>query len=224
MKALGKTALWVLVAAPMFSAGHDDASSFIGPLNKIRVVAFTVPSNGDVNPYGVAVVPQGSGDLHQGHALVSNFNNWMNFQGTGRTIVEIAPDGSVQLFAQIDPGRLPGACPGGVGLTTALVVLKSGWVIVGSLPTADGMSATAQAGCLLVLNNKGTVVETISGGEINGPWDMTALDLGNTVYLFVTNVLNGTVEGDGGTVTRGTVLRIEPGSPAAMRRRRLAGN
>ena len=44
MKALGKTALWVLVAAPMFSAGHDDAVSFIGPLNKIKVVASTVPS------------------------------------------------------------------------------------------------------------------------------------------------------------------------------------
>ena len=36
-------------------------------------------------------------------------------------------------FAKI--GNLGGACPGGVGLTTALSVLRSGWVIVGSLPT-----------------------------------------------------------------------------------------
>ena len=42
------------------------------------------------------------------------------------------------MFAKINPATLPGACPGGVGLTTALVALKTGWVIVGSLPTTDG--------------------------------------------------------------------------------------
>src|SRR5262249_33492029 len=82
---------------------------FIGPRNKIKGHASTVPSNGDVNPYGVAVVPQESGDLHQGHVLVSNFNNSMNFQGTGTTIVEISPgDGSTKLFAHIDATKLPG--------------------------------------------------------------------------------------------------------------------
>ena len=55
-----------------------------------------------------------------------------------------------------------------------------------------------------MLNNKGAVVETISGDEINGPWDMTALDKGTTASLFVTNVLNGTVAAGGGTVTMGT--------------------
>ena len=75
-----------------------------------------------------------------------------------------------------------------------------------AIPTSacDGMAATAKAGCLLVLNNKGAVVETISGDEINGPWDMTALDKGTTASLFVTNVLNGTVAAGGGTVTMGT--------------------
>ena len=121
------------------------------------------------------------------------------------------------LFAWIDASTLPGACPGGVGLTTALVVLRAGWVIVGSLPTTDGMSATAQAGCLIVLNNAGTVVETISGDLINGPWDMTALDMGTTADLFVTNVLNGTVAGNGGLVDEGTVVRIDLAlSPTSM--------
>ncbi len=71
--------------------------------------------------------------------------------------MQIAPDGTTSLFAQIDANNLPGPCPGGVGLTTALAVLRSGWVIVGSLPTTDGTSATAQAGCLLVLDNQGNV-------------------------------------------------------------------
>jgi len=99
-------------------------------------------------------------------------------------------------------------------LTTALVVLRSGWVIVGSLPTTDGMSATAAAGCLLVLDSSGQVVETFSGGGINGPWDMTAFDMGKTAMLFVANVLNGKVAGGGGIVSGGTVLRIGLTIPA----------
>jgi hypothetical protein len=174
----------------------------------IITVASTVPPNGDVNPYGVARVPNTIGALTAGHILVSNFNNSANLQGTGTTIMDIAPNGAVTVFAQISASTLPGPCPGGVGLTTALVVLRAGWVIVGSLPTTDGTSATAQAGCLLVLDSHGTVVETIADSLINGPWDMTALDLGNTASLFVTNVLNGTVAGNGGLVDEGTVIRI----------------
>jgi hypothetical protein len=174
----------------------------------ISVVASTVPANGDINPYGIARVPESSGALVQGNILVSNFNNSANLQGTGTTIVQISPEGSASLFAQIDPANLPGPCPGGVGLSTALAVLRTGWVIVGSLPTTDGTSATAQAGCLLVLDNNGNVVETFYGSLINGPWDMAALDAGSTVNLFVSNVLNGTQAGGGNVVHGGTVLRL----------------
>jgi hypothetical protein len=52
-------------------------------------------------------------------------------------------------------------------------------------------------------------VKTLSGGSINGPWDMTALDLGGFVALFVTNVLNGTVAANGAVVNQGTVVRID---------------
>jgi hypothetical protein len=192
----------------ILSASAQAANSFIGPLKNIQKIASTVPSNGDVNPYGVAVVPQSTGALVKGDILVSNFNNAKNFQGTGTTIVAVTPGGGVKLFAHLDATKLPGPCPGGVGLTTALVVLRSGWVIVGSLPTTDGTAATAKAGCLIVLNRFGQAVETISGGEINGPWDMTALDLDRAAVLFVTNVLNGTVARNGAVVANGTVLRI----------------
>jgi hypothetical protein len=161
-----------------------------------------------VNPYGVAVVPRSVGRLHAGDVLVSNFNAASNLQGTGTTIVQVAPDGRTSQFAAIDAAHLPGACPGGVGLTTALSVLRNGWVIVGSLPTADGSAATAQSGCLLVLDSRGKVQETITGHGLNGPWDMTALDLGDATELFVTNVLNGTVAAGGATVYHGTVVRL----------------
>jgi hypothetical protein len=176
--------------------------------HSIHEIASTIPSNGDINPYGIAVVPASIGSLVQGSFLISNFNNSSNLQGTGTSIVQISPNGNFSLFAQIDANNLPGPCPGGIGLTTALAVLKSGWVIVGSLPTTDGTAATAQAGCLLVLDSKGNVAETFYGSLINGPWDMTAADNGSTASLFVTNVLNGTVAANGQVVNQGTVVRL----------------
>src|SRR5262249_17742739 len=119
-------------------------SSFLAGLPNITTIASTVPDNGDVNPYGVAVVPVTTGILVANNILVSNFNNVRNLQGTGTTIVQVSPQGRVGRFATINPATLPGSCPGGVGLTTALVALRSGFVIVGSLPTTDGMSDTAQ--------------------------------------------------------------------------------
>jgi hypothetical protein len=179
----------------------------------ISTVASTIPNNGDLNPYGVARVPTTTGSLSKGSILISNFNNSMNQQGTGTTIVQITPSGTVTQFAQIDANSLPGPCPGGVGLSTALVALRSGWVIVGSVPTTDGTSKTVQAGCLLVLSSTGQVVETFFGSLINGPWDMTAFDGGNNASLFVTNVLNGTVAGGGNIVNEGTVLRLDLNIP-----------
>jgi hypothetical protein len=217
----------VLLIGSVASLTHADRPSFIGRFNTVSKGVSTVPANGDINPYGVAVVPRTTGKLVRGDVLVSNFNNAANAQGTGSTIVEIAPDGSVGLFAQINAGQLPGSCPGGVGLTTALVVLRSGWVIVGSLPTSDGMSDTAQAGCLIVLDSEGGVAETISGDPINGPWDMTAFDADDRAVLFVSNVLNGTVAAGGSPVNGGTVVRIvlsvpDHGMPTALSRTVIA--
>jgi hypothetical protein len=182
---------------------------FLNSLKTLRTVASTVPGNGDVNPYGVAVVPRSTGRLHRGWVLVSNFNAASNEQGTGTTIVQVSPSGKVELFAA-PTSATPVArrCPGGIGLTTALAVLSSGWVVVGSLPTTDGTAATAKAGCLLVLDSRGRVRETIANKLINGPWDMAAADHGASADLYVSNVLNGTVAAHGSTVNRGTVVRI----------------
>lgn len=107
------------LALPPLAQAADQ--SLVKHLDDITSVASTVPADGDLNPYGVAVVPRSSGRLVRDNVLVC--------------IVEVAPGGEVGLFARIDPTRLPGPCPGGAGLTTALSVLPSGWVIVGSLPT-----------------------------------------------------------------------------------------
>jgi len=187
--------------------------SLVGASSTVSEIGSTVPPNGDVNPYGVAVVRESQGTEVAGDVLVSNFNSGpppAGLQGRGTTIVQLdpnaGPSATPQVFARIDPGRLPGACPGGVGLTTALSILPGGWVVVGSLPTSDGSTITG-AGCLLVLNSSGHVVETFSGGLINGPWDMTSVSLGAVSELFFTNVLNGTVKAGGSVVNDGTVVR-----------------
>jgi hypothetical protein len=215
-----------------------------GPMHTITTISSTVPSNGDVNPYGVFRVPRTVGRLQRGSVLVSNFNNSANLQGTGTTLVQISPQGNFSLFAQINPATLPGPCPGGVGLTTALVVLRSGWVVVGSLPTTDGTPQTAQAGCLIVLDSNGNPVETITDTQINGPWDMNVLDSSSddgggddrsgdddhqkSATLFVANVLNGTVGGGGQIVNEGTVLRvvltISRNSPPAVKSLTVIGS
>jgi len=191
------------VASPAFFS-----PPYLSHFSTVTNVGSTVPANGDLNPYGITVVPQSVGRLVRGDTLVSNFNNATNQQGTGTTIVEIAPSGALTTFAELT-GALPGRCPGGIGLTTALAVLPGGWTVVGSLPTSDGMSDTAGAGCLIVLNSVGTPVETWSGGNINGPWDLTAVSLFGRAAIFVSNVLNGTVANSRSTVNGGTVVRLD---------------
>jgi hypothetical protein len=151
-----------------------------------------VPANGDLNPYGVAFVPEGynaGGPLHTGDILVSNFNNSSNLQGTGTTIVAINQAGHQSLFFQ------GSSAPGALGLTTALGVLQRGFVLVGSVPTLDGTSGTVQApGSLLILDHSGNVVTTLTSSTLlDGPWDMTVNDQGGTAQVFVSNVLSGTV-------------------------------
>jgi plastocyanin len=177
-------------------------------LTNVSTLGSTVPANGDLNPYGVVIVPSSAGELKAGNLLVSNFNDKVNNQGTGTTIVQMTPSGKLSLFAAIDGKTLPGACPGGVGLTSALNTLPGGYVVVGSLPASDGKSATAQYGCLIVLDSSGKVVKTISGGNIQGPWGSTAVSEGSKTTLFVSMALNGGAAKGVHRINDSTVVRI----------------
>ena len=187
--------------------------SFLGQLRAGSQIASTVPAEGDVNPYGLAVVPASAGRLTAGHVLVSNFNDKANVQGTGSTIVQVSPAGQTSLFA--DVARLPAgmACPGGVGLTTALGILPGGWVVVGSLPTTTGgaLPGLDPAGCLIVLNDQGTPVETITNKNIVGPWDLAVTSTGTSAQVFVSNALGGNTTTSHGTPVTGncTVVRLD---------------
>jgi hypothetical protein len=204
---------------------------FLTTLSKPTQVGSTVPGNGDVNPYGIAVVPATVGTLVQGDTLVSNFNDQANAQGTGTTIVEVSPSGTTTPFAQIGSLPSPQTCPGGIGLSTALSILPGGWVVVGSVPTGVGgaLPSADPAGCLIVLNSSGTPVETWSNENINGPWDMTTVPTSSGAEIFVSNVLSRPA-GATSTPPSGlcTVVRIDvslsPGGPPSMTGSTVIGN
>ena len=187
--------------------------SFLGQLHAGSQIASTVPAKGDVNPYGLAVVPATAGRLTAGNILVSNFNDKANVQGTGTTIVQVSPGGQTSLFA--DVATLPAgmACPGGVGLTTALGILPGGWVVAGSLPTtkSGALPGLDPAGCLILLNDQGTVVQTITNKNIAGPWDLAVTSTATSAQVFVSNALGGNTSTSTGTPVTGncTVVRLD---------------
>lgn len=187
------------------------------------VSATTVPTSGDQNPYGVAFVPDGvapGGLLVPGAVLASNFNASSNLQGTGSTIVQISPAGQTSVFFQ---------GPSGLGLTTALGVLKSGVVLVGSLPTTDGQCDTVQPGALLIVDKHGRQIGSLADSALlDGPWDLTVSNAGDNAVVFVSNVLSGTVtrltlqvSSDGESVSLENAVQIGSGygwrcDPAAL--------
>src|SRR5262249_42132915 len=149
----------------------------------------TSPENGDLNPYGLAVVPSGfpSGALRPGQLLVSNFNNSAadgNVQGEGSTIVTMDP-GTAQQLGVFFQGTAP------IGFTNALGIVKEGFVFAGSVFTTPANSA-GQNGGLLVIDHLGHLVTTIMTGT-NGPWGLAIKGQDNGALLFVSNVLDGTV-------------------------------
>ncbi|HEY1690336.1 MAG TPA: hypothetical protein VGF95_15890 [Solirubrobacteraceae bacterium] len=197
------------------SAAAPKTKAYLASLKTVTKVVSTVPAAGDENPYGIAFVPASVGKLEAGEMLVSNFNSNSGNQGTGTTIDEISTTGKVSLFANVDAKTLPGPCPGGVGLTTALNILPGGYVVVGSLPTSNGKAATAKYGCLIVLDSKGKAIETIANKNIQGPWDSTATSEGSNTTLFVSNALNGGAAEGVKPIDNSTVLRIDLQSSAS---------
>jgi hypothetical protein len=202
LAALAALAVVAVLVVPASAAATPYLNRFAQISTLASAVPVSGPAAGDQNPYGVAVVPGTVGDLVAGDVLVSNFNNSANAQGTGSSIMEVSPSGAAHVFAVVPQ---PTATPT-VGLTTALVALHGGFVIVGSLPAPGGMSSAMTAGALTVLNADGNVVANLP--VVNGPWDMTAFQHLGDVTLFVTNVLNGTVHAAGQTIHDGTVERI----------------
>jgi len=210
-------ALLLLLCSPAIADPHG----LLETVHRHNTLTSTVTDNGDLNPYAVVVAPVSSGRIAKDDVLVDNFNNISNLQGTGTTIVGYRPATKATYLLARLPQTIP-QCPGGIGLTTAMTMLKSGWVIVGSTPSRDGTTATKGDGCLLVLDSNGKLAAAWSGPTINDPWgDMATIDHGNTATLFISMAgfgLPGPDVIDHATglpvvIRRATVLRLELSIP-----------
>jgi len=167
------------------------------------IISSTIPANGDLNPYGVAFVPANfppGKNISPGDILVSNFNDITNTQGAGTTIISLTPNGRVApaVPAETEPGNATIFFQGsGLGLTTALGVLQRGFVLVGNVPTSNGV---VQPGSLLVISNNGKQVVSLTE-QLNDPWDLAIYDEFDRATVFVSNV-NGAAKNQNGSVTR----------------------
>ena len=220
------------VATPAWA----EPKGMLETIRKHKFLTSTIPDNGDVNPYAVVVAPVSAGAIEKDDVLVDNFNNISNLQGTGTTIVRYRPSTKeTKLFAQV-PQHLK-ACPGGVGLSTAMTMLKSGWVIVGSTPSTDGTTRSKGDGCLLVFDAEGRHVATWAGPTINGPWgNMASVDRGDSAVLFISMAgfgLKGPEVVDPVTkypqiIHQATVLRLElnipPGQSPVLQSQTVIGD
>ncbi|HXR25700.1 MAG TPA: hypothetical protein VN742_10100 [Candidatus Binataceae bacterium] len=185
--------VFALAAGIGLASGLALAAHAEGAFIPAAINSSTIPANGDVNPYGVAFVPDGfpgRGSIASGDVLVSNFNSSANIQGTGTTIVRLpshgplAPPGSAVTFYS---SAL-------TGLSTALGVLRGGFVLVGNVPTTDGTYGTIGQGALQVIDRYGKLLQVWTDPvNLDGPWDLAIDDQGSTAHVFVANVLNGTV-------------------------------
>ena len=196
---IAATAAALLAASGVVATAANASTTFIGSLHHTKVIASTVPANGDVNPYGVAVIPRSTGDLHRGDVLVSNFNDKANVQGTGTTIVQVSPHGQGDA---VRPGRRQGVPRRGRPHHRPRDVAQR----LGDRRLAAHQERRHLRPWLPDRPRPvGARAQTIAGHGIDGPWDMTALDQGDITELFVTNVLGGILgrhNPNGGTVQR----------------------
>ncbi|WP_026439347.1 NHL repeat-containing protein [Acidocella facilis] len=208
------TLFGLTLALPAYAQTDHPGPGYLGGLKHERLITSTVPANGDQNPYAMAVSPVSAGSLQKGDLLADNFNNKANLQGTGTTIIDYRPaTKQTTTFATL-PAKLAG-CPGGVGLSTAMAVLKSGWVIVGSAPSTDGTTKTLGKGCLILLDSSGKLAGTLAGPDIDDPWgNMAWIDEGDKATLFLSNAGFGIGAPGQPVQNTATVLRLELNIPA----------
>ena len=233
---LGVAVVLALSLVSAHGASAEDPHGFLETVHRHVTLTSTVPDNGDQNPYALVVAPASVGKIQKDDVLIDNFNDLSNLQGLGTTIVDYNPTTKqTTLFVKL-PRHLP-QCPGGVGLTTAMTMLKSGWVIVGSTPSNDGTTATKGDGCLMVLDANGQLVDTWAGRDINGPWgNMAVIDNGATATLFVSMAgfdvpppqVHDPATGNSVIIAKATVLRLDlaipPGKPPVIRGRTVVAN
>ena len=172
------------------------------------VVGPTTASNGDTNPYDLAVVPFSSGLLVAGDVLVADFNSAAGVSGAGVSIVEVNPEtGTSVTFYQ------GSSITGPVGIA---INPNNDFVWVGFYGGPDSSNSNAYDGAnsgVAIISPAGSLVKTLTGPDFVGVWGQAVSDVGGQVQFYWPNAGNG-VTGLGGSATtagmEGAVWRDDP--------------
>ena len=160
--------------------GAEAASSsqaVIGSLAITTIGSTVDPTNGDQNPYGLAIAPVSMGLLTAGDLVICNFNDAANVQGNGTTIEILHPaPGSTPTRMVQDP-NLKGCA------ALAVASDDSPWAAAYSSNLAPFYGPT------------GSLVSTLSAGPWSGPWgEIFAPASGAGAASYVTsNATSGTI-------------------------------
>jgi plastocyanin len=168
--------------------------SALATAGKITQIGSTVdPSNGDQNPYGLAIAPKTAGLITAGDLVVCNFNNGNsgptpNTQGLGTTLIGLHPAAGATPYQIAQSADLKGC--------DALAVLPD-----------DSISAAAWSATLNPLVSASGVVGTAFSSDMFGsPWGEAYVPATATqpAALYVSNAPtdNNTTNTAGGTIDR----------------------
>jgi hypothetical protein len=157
------------------------------------------PTNGDLNPYGLAVAPGANGNIAAGDLVICNFNDGpTNTQGNGTTVVGLHP--------------VPGSTPYRVAQTASL----QGCDALSMAPDGTLLTANMVANDVDVVSNGSATPVPATGFPQNNPWGMIyASNASGTDTFYATNEADGSIHrimSSSNTVTSTTIATGFPTS------------
>jgi hypothetical protein len=171
----GSPSLEASTDAPAGDASTSNA--VIGSMTITTLGSTVDPTNGDQNPYGLAIAPVTKGLLTAGDLVICNFNDAANVQGNGTTIEILHPTPGSKPTRLVQDPNLKGCA------ALAVASDDAPWAAAYSSNLAPFYGPT------------GSLVSTLSAGPWSGPWGETyAPAVGSGTASYVTsNATSGTI-------------------------------
>jgi hypothetical protein len=144
------------------------------------------PTNGDFNPYGLALAPASDGLMTQGDLIACNFNDVGGTQGNGTTIVGLHPTPGSQPYRIAQSTHLQGC--------NAITLLADDSISAAAWTVSANPLVTAMGMVNLPFTNSAL---TFPWGEAYAPANGS-----NPAAIYVSNAVGGTSYTAGGTVVR----------------------
>jgi hypothetical protein len=133
-------------------AGGGAVTAVIGSLTITTIGSTVDPTNGDQNPYGLAIAPATAGLLTAGDLVICNFNDAANVQGNGTTIEILSPTPGSKPTRMVQDPNLKGCAALSIGID------QGPWAAAYSSNLAPYYTSA------------GTLKSTLSAGPWAGPW------------------------------------------------------